>query len=363
MSPERRLPSRMVRSISYSRPERPGERLRCLADFAEAEGLDIFDGYGQGEVFRRLESELTGLFNREAAVFMPTGRLCQLVALKIHTEQRRVARVAVHPISHLEVYEKRAYELAGGIAGIPLGQHHRLPTLADVEAISDPVAAVVLEIPMLELACSLPSWEELVAISAYCRKHGIALHADGARLWEAAAFYGRSLAEIATLFDTLYVSFYKGLNAMAGGALLGDAAFIQGARVWQDRFGGILPHFFPIALDAYRCLRSNLAAVPFYHDRAQRLAQALSLVEGLRIVPDPPHTNTFWIMMPGREDRLRDAARQVVAEFGVETVHFVRQPSVPGTVAIQIVVGSATLDVPDDEAVRAFARLRDLTAG
>jgi threonine aldolase len=90
---------------------------------------------------------------------------------------------------------------------------------------------VVIEIPMLELACSLPPWDELVAISDACRSRDVVLHADDARLWEVARHYQRSYRQIAALFDSLYVSFYKGLNATAGGALLVDAVFVERARI------------------------------------------------------------------------------------------------------------------------------------
>jgi threonine aldolase len=362
MSDEQSVSARACRSLSYDRPDRPSDRLRTLAAFAEAEGLDAYDSYGRGAPFERLEAELVRIFGLEAAVFMPTGRLCQLVALKIHAERRGIARVALHPKSHLEVYERRAHEIAGGIAGIPLGHYARLPTVGDIEAIPDRIAAVVLELPMLELACRLPAWDELAAISAHCRSRGIALHADGARLWEAIPFYGRPHGEVAALFDSLYVSFYKGLNAMAGGALLGDGAFVRHARVWQDRFGGVVPRVHPILLDAYRGLRETLGAVPVHHARAQSLARALASVEGVTIVPDPPHTNTFWVVLPGTEAGLRRAAEQVRIEQGITTVHFVRDPGLPGLIAPQIVVGPATLEVSDEEAARAFERLRDLTA-
>ena len=72
------------------------------------------------------------------------------------------------------------------------------------------------------------------------------MHMDGARLWESAPFYGRSYAEIAALFDTVYVSFYKGVGAIAGAALAGPADFIAEARVWQRRHGGDLVNSTPM---------------------------------------------------------------------------------------------------------------------
>jgi len=72
--------------------------------------------------------------------------------------------------------------------------------------------AVIVECPHREVGGKTTPWAELVALSAACREAGVALHCDGARLWEAAAAYDKSLAEICALFDSVYVSFYKGLG-------------------------------------------------------------------------------------------------------------------------------------------------------
>jgi threonine aldolase len=73
----------------------------------------------------------------------------------------------------------------------------------------------------------------------------VALHLDGARLWECRPFYGRDYAQIAGLFDSVYVSFYKTLGGIAGAALAGPADVIAEARVWQRRQGGNLVRLFP----------------------------------------------------------------------------------------------------------------------
>ena len=87
----------------------------------------------------------------------------------------------------------------------------------------EPVASLLLELPQRDLGGQLPTWDELVAQTAWAHEHGAAAHMDGARLWESAPFYGRSYAEISGLFDSIYVSFYKGIGALAGSALAGSA--------------------------------------------------------------------------------------------------------------------------------------------
>ena len=104
----------------------------------------------------------------------------------------------------------------------------------------EPLAALVIELPQREIGGRLPSWDDLVAQVEHARSRGAAVHLDGARIWEAGPFYGRPLAEIAALFDSVYVSFYKGLGGLAGSMLLGEDDVITEARAWRQRHGGTL---------------------------------------------------------------------------------------------------------------------------
>lgn len=85
-------------------------------------------------------------------------------------------------------------------------------TLADLTAISEPLAAVVSELPQRDIGGLLPQWDDLVAQTNAMRERGAAIHLDGARLWEAQTHYRQPFADIVALFDTAYVSLYKGLQ-------------------------------------------------------------------------------------------------------------------------------------------------------
>jgi threonine aldolase len=171
-----------------------------------------------------------------------------------------------------------------------------------------------LELPQREIGGLLPEWDDLVAQAAWTRERGIALHLDGARLWEAAPFYERSYAEIAGLFDSVYVSFYKGLGALAGAALAGDAELIAEARVWQRRHGGNVVTLHPFVVSAELALAERLSRIPAYRDHARALAAALATVDRIEIVPDPPQTPLFHILLRGERERLADAALSVAEE-------------------------------------------------
>ncbi len=101
-----------------------------------------------------------------------------------------------------------------------------------------------IELPLRDAGFLLPTWEDLVAFTGRARERGVPVHLDGARLWESQPFYDRPHADIAGLFDSVYVSFYKGLGGIAGAALAGHDLVAQ-ARIWQARHGGNLFSMLP----------------------------------------------------------------------------------------------------------------------
>jgi threonine aldolase len=132
-----------------------------------------------------------------------------------------------------------AIEQLWSLNTIEMGRHQQVLTLDDVSQLNpDTTAAIIIETPMREIGGVLPSWEDLVSIRTWCQEHDIKMHLDGTRIWQTTEFYQRSLAQIASLFDSIYVSFYKGLGGIFGAALLGTAALIEQARIWACRAGG-----------------------------------------------------------------------------------------------------------------------------
>jgi hypothetical protein len=198
-----------------------GHGLRTAADtLAELATLTpdelAVDIYGEGGTVAVLEDEVRALLGKPAAVFMPSGTMVQQSALRIHADHRDRRVVAFHPTCHLELHEDKAHQRLHGLIGRPVGDGRSLLTLADLDAVREPLAALVIELPQREIGGRLPTWQALVAQVAWARERGAAVHLDGARLWECGPFYGRPLSEIAGLFDTVYVSFYKGLGGTAG---------------------------------------------------------------------------------------------------------------------------------------------------
>ena len=341
----------------------PGARAR-LESLAEAvDERERADRYGEGERLERLERTTAELLGKEAAVFMPSGTMAQQIAMRIWCERRGLRTIAFHPTCHLELHEEKGYERLHGLHATLVGDPNGLVTLADLEGFREPIAALLLELPQRELGGLLPEWDDLVAQTAWARQHDVGLHLDGARLWEAQPYYARPHAEIAGLFDSVYVSFYKGLGGMAGAVLAGDAELVAEARVWQRRHGGTLVTMFPYVIAAETALDERLERMPTYLEHARALAAALTTVDGLEVVPDPPQTPLFHIHLEGDRVALAEAALAVAGERKVFLFAEPSSTTSPRRQRHEVMVGEVTLALSPDEVRELYAEILDRAAG
>src|SRR5947209_13569843 len=132
-----------TRFLTHDYPKNPRQVLSELAEMTDPE-LEA-DHYGQGEIITSFERDVAALLGKEAAVFMPSGTMCQQIALRIWSERKGTSNVALHPLSHLEIHEQRAYQRLHGLFGILVGSVHCLMTLDDLKAVAQPLAALLIE--------------------------------------------------------------------------------------------------------------------------------------------------------------------------------------------------------------------------
>src|SRR4051794_20808950 len=343
------------------------------------------DRYGDGGVVAELEEEVAEVLGQPAAVYLPSGIMAQQAALRVHAEHRGRRAVVYHPQCHLEVHEGRALERLQGLVGRPAGERDRLLLRSDLDAVAEHPAALLVELPQRDLGGRLPSWEDLVAQVTWARERGAAAHLDGARLWEAAAGYGRPPAEVAALFDTIYVSFYKGIGALAGCCLAGPAevaalfdpiyvSFYKGigalagcclagpaevvgeVREWRRRMGGTLFGLWPGAASALSSLRRRLPLFPGYLERAREIAAAVRDLPGVTVVPDPPQTPMLHLLFRTTAEQFTAAVR-TLAEGGLWTWERAAPTGDPGVLRVELPVGDATMALSVDEIRRAVAAL------
>lgn len=175
------------------------------------------------------------------------------------------------------------------------------------------------------------------------------LHLDGARLWECAPFYAKSYAEICAPFDSVYVSFYKALGAIAGAALAGSEELVKRARVWQRRHGGNLVSLYPYALSAREGLRQRLGRMAAYREGARRVARCLSALPGVRVAPDPPQVNLFHAYLPRDGERLLTASAELAQREKVALFTRTRACDVPGYTSVEVSIGDAADALGDAE--------------
>jgi threonine aldolase len=328
-----------------------------LTELVDAATEPDVDRYGSGGEVAALEREVAQLLGTESAVFMPSGVMAQQAALRSWVERSPTDAVAVHGLSHFVLHERDALSQLHQLRVQHLTHEARPATVADLDAVPGPLAAVSLELPLRDAGYLLPTWDELVAFTDRARERGVPVHLDGARLWESQPFYSRPNDEIASLFDSVYVSFYKGLGGIAGAALAGRNDLVAQARQWQARHGGTLFSLLPYAAAARDGLRRRLPNMASYAARAQELAAGLDSLNGVRVHPNPPHTNAFRIFVDLPGELLEEAACRVMETDQVALASWWRPAEVPGWSMTELHVGDATLAWAIEDQL---AALRDL---
>jgi threonine aldolase len=177
------------------------------------------------------------------------------------------------------------------------------------------------------------------------------------RLWESAPFYDRPLSDIAALFDTVYVSFYKGLGGLAGSMLLGEEDVIDEARLWRKRHGGTLYRLWPYAAAGLAGLRTHLPRMGAYVAHAQAIAAALAGNDDTVVVPDPPQTPMMHLHLRTTEAAVSAGIRRMATEQRLWTWSGSVATDTPGYRRVELTVGDATLDFTPAEVVEAVQAL------
>jgi threonine aldolase len=317
----------------------------------------VLDTYGQGGVVADLEAEICRLVGKPAAAFLPSGVMAQQAVLRVHADARQRRTVIFHPMCHLEQHEGQAYQRLHGLTGRPAGGRDRLITMDDLTAIAEPPAVLLLELPQRDLGGQQPDWEDLVAQVGWARDRGAAAHLDGARLWESAAGYGRAPAEVAALFDTVYVSFYKGIGALAGCCVAGPQDAIDQVREWRRRMGGTLYGLWPNAASALSCLAERLPRFAAYTDHARAIASALAAVPGVTVIPDPPQVPMMHLLLRTSQDDFTSATRRLAEDHGIWIRPSCQPTADPGVQRLELSVGDGTMGFSPAELADIFAAL------
>lgn len=273
---------------------RPTAEMRAAMAAAEV-GDDV---YGEDPSVNRLEAFAANLLGKEAALFVPSGTQGNLLALFSHCE--RGDEYIVGQQGHTYKYEGGGAAVLGSIQPQPLDyEPDGSLDLQKVEAAIKPDDPHFARTRLLCLENTqggkpLPL-DYLARARALCDRRGLALHLDGARVFNAAVHFGVPVSQIAKHFDTVSVCLSKGLGAPVGSVLCGPRDVLARSRRWRKVVGGGMRQAGVIAAAGMHALEHHVERLKQDHENAQRLAEGLSGVRGIEVVSGGAQTNMVWL--------------------------------------------------------------------
>ncbi|MBI3207122.1 MAG: aminotransferase class I/II-fold pyridoxal phosphate-dependent enzyme [Myxococcales bacterium] len=306
------------------------------------------DVYGEDPTVKKLERQVAALLGKERALFVPSGTMANQIALMLHT--RRGDEVVIGEGTHCAEYESGA---AAALSGVQLAVAGT-GGLFDVPELDAKIRPSAYWLPRTSLLVventhnrgggRVFPLDQLRAVTAHARARGLAVHLDGARLWNAAAASGVRLDEFAATADTVSICFSKGLGAPVGSALVGPSDLLEHALRLRRMLGGSMRQCGVLAAAALFAIDHHRARLTDDHEHAQLLARGLCNVRGARVDPRGVETNIVNIELDG------PSAERVIArakELGV----------LIGSIAPRFLRAVTHLDVSRDAATRAAAAL------
>jgi threonine aldolase len=189
------------------------------------------------------------------------------------------------------------------------------------------IACLLLELPQREIGGQLPDYKTLKSISAYCHEKGIKLHLDGARLFEILPYYKKSAADICKLFDSVYVSLYKGVGGIAGAILAGDNTFIKESKVWKRRHGGDLISLYPYIISADYYFKQRSHKMKQYYEEAKELAEFYNQCHAVSTKPLEPVSNMFHVHVDVSKEKLESILIGIYEVTGIGLTHNIKEIS------------------------------------
>lgn len=271
---------------------RPTPEMRQAMAKAEV-GDDVF---GEDPTVNRLQERLAEVLGKEAALYVPSGTMSNQLGVKVHTQpgDEMICEAGCHIFN----YEQAGYAQLSFVAPRPIAGKYGILERSQLEGqIRGPddhlarTRLVCLENTHNRGGGTIMPYANVEQICDWAHEHGLATHLDGARLFNAVVATGIPAADWSKHFDTVSVCFSKGLGAPVGSALAGPKDLIKQAKRYRKLFGGGMRQAGVIAAGALYALEHHIARLADDHAHAQRLAEAIRLIDGLNLEPDHVDTN------------------------------------------------------------------------
>lgn len=286
-----------LRSDTLTRPS--AEMRRAMAE-AEV-GDDVF---GEDPSVNLLEEEIAARVGKEAALYVPSGTMANQIAIR--SQAQPGDEILLEADCHVFNYESGGASALAGLLPRQITGERGMITPEQIElhlrGVNDhyaPVSMVLLENTHNVAGGTILPIDGMRAVSDCARAHGLAVHVDGARIFNASIATGISAADYAACCDTLSICFSKGLGAPVGSVLTGTRAVITRARRFRKMLGGGMRQVGILAAAARYALAHNVARLADDHARARRLAAAIGELEEFSIADDPPDTNIILVNADG----------------------------------------------------------------
>jgi threonine aldolase len=265
---------------------------------AEAEVGD--DVYGEDPTVNRLQERAAEIFEKEAALFVPTGSMGNQTAVKLHT--RPGTEVVIEERGHIFNFEMAAMSAISGTLARPVHSHDGTGILTwdEIEAALHPAGGAYYVAPTSLIALenshnlaggTLLTAERTEEICTRAHALGLPVHLDGARIFNASAALEVSVAELARPVDSVMFCFSKALGAPVGSMLLGKREFIEEARAWRKLLGGGMRQAGVLAAACLIALEETPPRLAEDHANARRLAEGVAELDRVKIDPERVSTN------------------------------------------------------------------------
>ena len=269
---------------------------------------------GDDPTVQALCERMAALTGKEAAVFMPTGTMCNVAATLVHC--RPGEEIIAHETAHILTSEGGAHAALGGFQILPLKGARGLFTPDALRAAirgksrHTPTQSLV-EVEQTANIGGGAVWPKatLDEIAAIAKQHGMATHMDGARLMNACVAAGVPATEMAAGFDSVWLDFTKGLGAPLGAVLCGSAAFIDQAWRWKQRLGGAMRQGGVCAAACVYALDHHVDRLAEDHANAKALARGIAQMPGM--VVEEPDTNLVFFDPSGTGMAAADLVRRL----------------------------------------------------
>lgn len=313
------------------------------------------DVYNAGGLIEQLENRVATLLDKPAALFFPKGMVAQLCALKVAAERRNNPNIILHPRSHIAFDEQDAYQTLVGLRGVIIGEDNAPFTMQQIQSLQQTVSAMTVELPLRRSGFKLTSWTELEAMRLWSVANNVHFHLDGARLWESTEYYQKTVSKISSLFDSVYVSLYKGLGAIGGSILAGETDFIEDCKSWRTRFGGDFFTSFPLVVSALDGLDERLEIIPGLVQRTKEIAAALSMFSQLEV--NTPQSTGFFIFLKGELEELNNKAEKLNETMGLKLFKQFTTTEQGDSLTCEVQVGAKHAAISTEEIVEYFSKL------